>query len=1422
MTRLARAASVVACSVLVFSPAAAQADSYAVLFNGGCIDYLNYPLYYENTLRMYGLVTGELNFAAENVFVLASDGTDPAPDLSDGTSSDWTTALSAGSTVLSATRENLGSVLGGLGAGPADLVFLWTYDHGYGAVGEPETTGEEALYAWGHTIADDVLAGYVAGLGAGRQAFVFGQCFSGGMLDDLNVTAGTGRFGCAATNHYEYSWGDAFVSAFADGISDESLTTTHALYQHAYANDRFATGGEGPGGTWDKNVEHPWKVGDDLDLAAARWIGQGPARPWHDPANWAGLPAAGRTVRVAFDAAGDATVSTAGCQGGYLDVDYAAAVGPAACVRIVAGGELASTGQVIGSKAYGRVVQEGGSNTVAETIALAWRPGSQGVYELRGGTLSAASMILAGESIGSMLHSGGAASFGEALYVGQFPGASGAYHLGGTGRLSAPDEFIGVGGIGGLVQTGGTNEVGGTLGLGCAAGATGTYELHGGELSADVERVGDGGAGVFFQSGGLNTVGTLLVGSAGRYEFTGGTLQLTGGMTLCGELDLADSAAALAWDDVVVDFSPGRVLGAGSASLTMGPNSLLIVAPLFDPGAVFGSYSSAGLTHTAGTTLVVPAGKGFPGRGAINDHVRCEGTIAADPGGSLLLTAGVEVLGAGSVDLGSGTLTVEDDVSGVSGGRLDAWRESVGLTGAGRFVHDGGVNCVADLLLLGDGAGSAGTYELSGTGQLWPAAVYVGHRGTGTFVQTGGTHVVGGELTLGRCAGSAGSYAISRGTLAVADGVVLVGGDGDGTLRLDGGTVVADELSVSASGTFLADSTGGTLRVNRLTGLGAHPAFGGSLQLGHAGGAGACQYAIGPGEGLAVGRDLVVGYDAPATADQTGGTNSVAATLTLGCLAGGSGTYALRGGALTAGTLLVGDGGSGLLDWVAGTLTAEVIVVSEAGRFNLPGDWTFTGALEVNGGTVDLGAAGLVLDGGAAAYVRGGWLISGGQTVGQSGAAAVLHSGGVNAVAGNLCIGDGPGSQGTYRLSGEALLSAATEYVGWFGWGGVVQTGGTHTVSGYLVLGFDAGVEGTCQLGGGQFSCANEAIGAGGTGRFTQTGGTHAVAGIVEMGYARDAVGTFELAGGELAASEERMGRAGTGQFTQTGGVHTVSGAVCLGYLAGSHGRYSISGGTFSAGEIRVGEAGSGVLDLAGAAAEVTVTGLLRFGTDGALSALPGSRIHLSGADLEIHSAEPADLAGLGDVTFVIDGGSDLLSDLEVGGRNLGAEQAGWADNFALAGLEVGGQHGGQARLVDAFDNQPGWSGDEALYVGEIVFSLGGMLDLNGLRLYYLNGGAPKLLMYGDCSLDGKIDYLDLGIVAMNYSYLLRTWCDGDFNGDTLVNYVDMGMVATQYGAGTPPLPGGGMGLVPEPAALGLLALGAAALLLRRRPGRAV
>ncbi len=82
--------------------------------------------------------------------------------------------------------------------------------------------------------------------------------------------------------------------------------------------------------------------------------------------------------------------------------------------------------------------------------------------------------------------------------------------------------------------------------------------------------------------------------------------------------------------------------------------------------------------------------------------------------------------------------------------------------------------------------------------------------------------------------------------------------------------------------------------------------------------------------------------------------------------------------------------------------------------------------------------------------------------------------------------------------------------------------------------------------------------------------------------------------------------------------------------------------------------------------------------------------------------------------------------------------------------------------------------------------------------------------VYGDFNLDGAVDAGDLALLGANFGVAGSFgWADGDANGDGAVDAGDLALLGGNFGTVVHP--------VPEPMTLGLLAVGGAAILKRRR-----
>jgi T5SS/PEP-CTERM-associated repeat protein len=239
--------------------------------------------------------------------------------------------------------------------------------------------------------------------------------------------------------------------------------------------------------------------------------------------------------------------------------------------------------------------------------------------------------------------------------------------------------------------------------------------------------------------------------------------------------------------------------GAGTAANTLSiPNNNNLTVAVLDVGG----YNGAAFTN---------------GRGAVN---QAAGTTTVSAGGDLIL--GVGSGSTGTYTLSGGTLAVNQS-------------EFVALNGTGTFNHSAGSNTLNanafGSFFVGYNAGSTGTYNLSGTGELLSyESEYIGYSGDGYFNQTGGAHGVIGSLYLGYNSGSAGIYTMSGGTLNILNDVV-VGSSGTGSLWVNSSATAYVTNNLSINGASVVNINGGTLRFNTISGIDRVNYFSGTVQL---------------------------------------------------------------------------------------------------------------------------------------------------------------------------------------------------------------------------------------------------------------------------------------------------------------------------------------------------------------------------------------------------------------------------------------------------------------------------------------------------------------------------------------------------------------------------------------------------------------
>ncbi|MFB3891891.1 MAG: beta strand repeat-containing protein [Phycisphaerae bacterium] len=750
--------------------------------------------------------------------------------------------------------------------------------------------------------------------------------------------------------------------------------------------------------------------------------------------------------------------------------------------------------------------------------------------------------------------------------------------------------------------------------------------------------------------------------------------------------------------------------------------------------------------------------------------------------------------GIATVSHSAGTLTASGLVLGywsaaagyynLTGGSINTGLLHVGYYGHGEFTHTSGTINATSWLFVGFEPGGWGNYYFRG-GAITANYETIGANGdaSGTFDQYGGTNICTRDLTLAETGtGSVGSYAISGGTLSVLgrtyigkagsgtftqsgtanvtfSGTLTVSAGGRGRYNMNGGTMTAGQIVLASSGTF--SMTGGVLRATRFTQSGGN-------------------HTDGTGVDFIVDQAAGVGVYA-----QTGGTHTVNSGLYLGYSSTSKGTYTLSGpGLLTSGTEYIGYRGDGAFTQTGGTHTVNgnlylSYMTGSHGSYALSG----TGQLTVT----------------RSEYIA------------NTGTAGFTQTGGTHAVTGWLVLCSTTSSTATYSLS-AGMLSAANEFQGYFGASTFIQNGGTHTLSGGLTLGYKAGASGTLQLSGtAQLTAGSETIGSSGAGVLTQTGGANTITGNLTLAANSGSAGTYQLSGpGQLSANAEFVGFNGSGTLTHSGGSNSTN-LLYTSMSSGARGTYQLSGtARLTVGILYPAVYGPGTFSINSSSAMTTVTGGVLFGQSAVFTAVPGSAIHLTGTMFSGLSTSSTSLGGLANLNLICESGPALTVEMETAGKDLGAVAAGWTDNFVLGTLTLGGTAAGRIKLVNSATNQPGFAGPEALYVNNLVMNAGAAVNLNGLNLYYKNGGDPKRLYPGDATLDGIVDMKDYITWFNNFGSTGGAgWTSADFSGDGIVDMTDYITWFNHFGEGGTP--------VPEPATLAVLALSGLAALKRGR-----
>lgn len=169
-------------------------QKYAVLLSGGVDNANNHARYLNDLTEVYWTLRNVYGYSPSNIYVLYANGTGAS----------WVTHAATKANVLSVFSMLQGAMTS------LDEMFMYVTNHGGQIV---SGTNQARIWLWNYeSIADWEVANQVGLLPSGAEKyFVFEQCYSGGLVDNL---AGVNRHIATAAN-----WNE--VSFASDGVNDQ-------------------------------------------------------------------------------------------------------------------------------------------------------------------------------------------------------------------------------------------------------------------------------------------------------------------------------------------------------------------------------------------------------------------------------------------------------------------------------------------------------------------------------------------------------------------------------------------------------------------------------------------------------------------------------------------------------------------------------------------------------------------------------------------------------------------------------------------------------------------------------------------------------------------------------------------------------------------------------------------------------------------------------------------------------------------------------------------------------------------------------------------------------------------------------------------------------------------------------------------------
>ncbi len=1061
-----------------------------------------------------------------------------------------------------------------------------------------------------------------------------------------------------------------------------------------------------------------------------------------------------------------------GHSGGTTIIEGTVEVG--GTVGTLAGGEVRNFSNLVLNRSAGTLIL---NQVISGTGVL--RTQGAGVYELNGvNTYTGATQLNGGTAV-----LGNAASFGATSGL-SFGGGALRHGTGNTNDITTLPVTINAGGAtidtnannvtyaNAMNGAGGLTKIGdGVLTLAGANGYAGTTTVNAGRVNVTGSLAGGASVGNGGTLGGSGTIaGTTTVNTSGIFSpgnsvgtLTTGSLSLNAGSILNYEFSTSPAANDL----TVVTNSGGLSINGGGLNL--------LVADTVNPFGIAGTYNIFQYSGAIG-------GTGVSSLSVLNQLPGFAYSFDTSGGFVRVIVTSLGTIGTWTLD-GNGSWGTSGNWSGgIPNGGGDSANFTL-TTAANRTITLDGNRTLGGLTLNNAGGytitpGSGGSLTIGNGTNNALAFAQVGSHAINANVNLASTLVLdastGAQLTLGNPVSGAG-----------------------GITKLGGGTLVLGSASNTYNGAN--NFSGGVVQVAGLGSLGNNAA------LNLSGGA-------------------VVRYAAGMTNDL-----STAKTVTLGAGGGGIDT---NGNNVTFNTSLPGTGG--LVKAGAGTLTLAVPnaytgattirggVLSVASNDRL-GDPTVAAAINLNGGELDVTTGFTLADGGTnhRPIVMG----TSGGAIRVANAQTLLTSGGIS---GNgLLTKRGPGTlnsaisstnTGGFKLEeGTAIQQTANA----FGTGQVELAGGLYVI-GATTLANNLLVSGTATVQGGSGGGLADLRNVSGPGTLT----VEITSGVFDLeGDMNGLTGTISFLNN--GSSAVRL-------FGTTNGSPNATWDIGLGTGLARRGTIT----TINLGAVT----GQGNINAVNAATGGTTYVIGGKNIDAQFDGIVGDSLDTS--TLAIIGATSVTKVGTGRQTFngqnfytgntIIQAGTLQMNvnsyEPVLGGpvmQGLGLTSAGADIRGGRLVLDYNGGSSPASQVFSLLD-----AGFDVNFASGLLRST--TLEANRILGWVENTTAQQVtvayVLPGDFDLSGTVNFGDLLSLARNYNLATgAVWAQGDVNYDGAVGFADLLALARNYNLALTPSEAGqlptdfagefalAMSMVPEPATLSVLGVGAVAMLSRRR-----